>query len=108
MTALRHEAAFTAALTVAAERPADRATALFLLATAYRANDDLPPTIAAYQEAIAIGLEIGDDRFLGSAFDNLGNALADDGKLDEALASYDRVLEHEHASRTPRDLRQPR
>ena len=103
-TALRHEAAFTAALTVAAERPADRATALFLLATAYRANDDLPPTIAAYQEAIAIGLEIGDDRFLGSAFDNLGNALADDGKLDEALASYDRALEHEHDLRGRRAI----
>jgi CHAT domain-containing protein/tetratricopeptide (TPR) repeat protein len=89
---LRHEAALTAELAAGAGRMYERAVALHLLASAHRRFDDTEATISAYEAAIEAGSEVGDPHLLAVSNDNLGNALADAGRLDEALARFEAAL----------------
>jgi CHAT domain-containing protein/tetratricopeptide (TPR) repeat protein len=94
-TALRHEAALLARLTAAIGRDGQRAHGLFLLANAHRSLGDSQGTIDAYKKAIEAASAVRDEHLLAVANDNLGNALADIGKFDEALDCYEDALRHE-------------
>lgn len=95
-TALRHEAELATRLTAAAGRDAQRALAWFLLANAYRALGDNKGVIDAYKRTIEVASKIRDEHLLAVANDNLGNALTDVGRLDEALECYKEAMVHEH------------
>jgi tetratricopeptide (TPR) repeat protein len=73
----------------------ERAYAAFLVAKANRALGDTPGAIAAYDACIEAASETGDSNLLAVAHDNVGNALADVGRLDEALAHYQLALQYE-------------
>ncbi|HWZ72684.1 MAG TPA: CHAT domain-containing protein [Casimicrobiaceae bacterium] len=92
---LRQEAAAAARSAAAIGREDYRARALFLLAQAHRFHGDTQGTIATYRDAIAAETTAGDKNLLSAAYDNLGNALADAGLLDEALAQYAHALQYE-------------
>ncbi len=89
-TALRHEAGLAARLAVGLD--ALRAQALFLLAAARRALNDLRGTIDAYRQAIEAASIVNDEHLLAVSHDNLGNALKDIGSFDEALDHYRKAL----------------
>lgn len=107
-TTLHHEAALAARLTAAAGRDGQRALALFLLATAHRALGDILGTINVYKTAIEVAWIAHDEHLLAVSNDNLGNALTDVGRLDEALGHYDEALIHEHDPAGRRAIRKNR
>ena len=94
-SALRHEAALATRLTAAAGRVSQSALAWFLLATANRANGDNSGAIDAFRTAIKAASTVPDKHMLAVANDNLGNALADVGRFDEALRCYNEASLHE-------------
>jgi CHAT domain-containing protein/tetratricopeptide (TPR) repeat protein len=94
-TTLRHEAELAALLTTAVGRDDQRTIALLLLANAHRALWDNLGAIAAYEGAIQSAIAAGNEHLLSVAKDNLGNALADIGKFDEALECYEQAWQYE-------------
>ena len=94
-TALRQEAGLAVRLTAASGRAAQGALAWFFLANAYRAFGDNKGVIDAYRRTIEAASTVSDEHLLAVANDNLGNALADVGRFDEALDCYEEALRHE-------------
>ena len=92
---LRHEAELAVRLTAAAGQEGERALAFIFLASAYRALGDSQGTIDTYEAAIKAASAARDEHLLAVANDNLGNALADIGRFDEALDCYEEALLHE-------------
>lgn len=93
--ALRHEAGLAVRVAAASGRAGRCALAWFLLANAYRALGDNKGTIDAYGEAIQAASKAGDVHLLAVANDNLGNALTDVGRLDEAIEHFKEALLYE-------------
>ena len=97
-TALRSEAELAARLAAATGQDDQRARALFLLANAHRAHNDVFGTIAAYEGAIEAASAAGDVNLLAAANDNLGLVMTEAGRLDEALSRYEEALRYERSA----------
>jgi tetratricopeptide (TPR) repeat protein len=93
--AVRREAVIAARIAGALAFHSGRAHALFYVAKACRLEGDLESTVAAYEQAITAASASGEEQLVAVAQDNLGNALADLGRLDEALSYYEESLKRE-------------
>lgn len=102
---LRHEAQLAVHLASAGGRAENRTLALYLLAVAYRARGDIGGTIRTYEDVIQSATVIGDEHMLAVAHDNIGNALADAGRLDDAVSHYKQALQFERNPEGRRSIR---
>lgn len=82
---------FTAALTGTSETDPNRAILLARLGEAYQLEAKYPEAADAYQKSVAIKPDPG-------SYNNLGNALARTGKVDDAMAAYQKAIDLDPAN----------
>lgn len=94
---LREECELTAQIAAAVGAMDTLASTRLLLALAQRRAGNVIGAISAYRAAIDAGVAAGPAmaHTCAIAYDNLGNVLAEVGRLDEALASYNSALPFE-------------
>jgi tetratricopeptide (TPR) repeat protein len=93
--AVREEAGIAARIAGALEFRPVHQNALVMVARACWRQGDLKSTVATYEEAIQAAMAAKDKYCLAVVHDNLGLALADLGRLDEALWHYEWALSNE-------------
>jgi tetratricopeptide (TPR) repeat protein len=95
----REQAAFTVRVAAAVGRAAEGLRALVLLGRACRQQHDPAGAIDAYERAIELANQSGDDEQGSIACNNLGLVLGDVGRWDDAITRYEeaRKLEKRRA-----------
>jgi len=85
---------FQTALTELSSTDSNRHIVLYRLAQAYDLEGNFDQSVASYQQAIAtFPPPTGPDRDLAGSYNNLGNELAKEGKIDDALAAYQKAAD---------------
>lgn len=79
--------------------PRHRAALCNLLARRARENDDIEAAKKYSSEAVEIGRQLGDVNVICVNLVNLGNALKQEGKLEDALAQYEAADKIAHESK---------
>ncbi len=85
---------FQAALAAMSDTDTNRHIVLYRIAQCYELEDKIDQAISFYQQAIAaFPKTTGPDRDLAGAYNNLGNDLAKAGKIDDAMAAYQKSVD---------------
>lgn len=85
---------FQAALAAVSDTDSNRHIVLYRIAECYELEDKTDQSISFYQQAIAsFPTTNGPNHDLADAYDNLGNDLAKAGKIDDAMAAYQKAAD---------------
>jgi tetratricopeptide (TPR) repeat protein len=85
---------FQTAVAAMSDTDTNRHIVLYRIAQCYELENNIDQAIAFYQQAIAaFPNSTGPDRDLAGAYDNLGNDLAKAGRIDDAMAAYQKAAD---------------